>query len=296
MIEWTNKGWPEALCNSHTGNTDGDPTSLMQGSSISPLVYRRLASEQTAVASLIGFSDSNDVTISARGRGGEQVGLQYVSANYFPSLGVAPLLGRVFSQDDDRVGREVVVVISHRLWQRMFEGRADAVGSTLRVNGVLTTIVGVAPRTFFGISIGEWVDVFTPLAAKVTLTRAPGDTSPLAEDAMYWWVRQIARLSPGADATTARAAADAAVSATGRPRGRDPCGRRDPDPGDLVGAARIRPHRNRRRPRAVGAASPGRPGAAHRLCQRREPACSRAPSGGSANRPCAWPLAPAGGG
>ena len=204
LIEWTNKGWPEALCNSHTGNTDGDPTSLMQGSSISPLVYRRLASEQTAVASLIGFSDSNDVTISARGRGGEQVGLQYVSPNYFPSLGVAPLLGRVFSQDDDRVGREVVVVISHRLWQRMFEGRADAVGSTLRVNGVLTTIVGVAPRTFFGISIGEWVDVFTPLSANVTLTRAPGDTSPLAEDTKYWWVRQIARLRPGQEATTAQ--------------------------------------------------------------------------------------------
>ena len=40
---------------------------------------------------------------------------------------------------------------------------------------------------------------------------------------------------------------------------------------DLVGAARVRPDRNRRRPRTVGAASPGRPGAAHRLCQRREP-------------------------
>jgi predicted permease len=203
LIEWTNKGWPEALCNSHSGNTDGDPTSLMQGSSVSPIVYRQLASVQSAAASLIGFSDSNDVTISARGLGGEQVGLQYVSANYFQSLGITPFLGRALSQDDDHVGSEVVVVISHRLWQRMFEGRAGAVGSTLRVNGVLATIVGVAPRAFFGISIGEWVDVFTPLAAKVTLTRAPGDTSPLAEDAMYWWVRQIARLKPGADARTA---------------------------------------------------------------------------------------------
>ncbi len=101
----------------------------MQGSSVSPLLYRRLAAEQTAVASLIGFSDSNDVTISVRGRGGEQVGLQYVSANYFQSLGVAPA-GRPSrsSPDDDRVGRQVVVVISHRLWQRMFEGRADAIG------------------------------------------------------------------------------------------------------------------------------------------------------------------------
>ena len=114
----------------------------MQGSSVSPLLYRRLAAEQTAVDSLIGFSDSNDVTISVRGRAGEQVGLQYVSANYFQSLGVAPSVGRAFSPDDDRVGRKVVVVISHRLWQRMFEGRADAIGATLRVNGVLTTVVG----------------------------------------------------------------------------------------------------------------------------------------------------------
>ena len=76
----------------------------------------------------------------------------------------------------------------------MFEGRADAIGATLRVNGVLTTVVGVAPQRFFGISIGNWVDVFTPLAAKVTLTRGPGDTRPAAEDAKDWWVRQIARL------------------------------------------------------------------------------------------------------
>jgi len=203
LIEWTNQGWPEALCDSHTGNTDGDPTSRMQGSSISPLVYRRLAAEQTAVASLIGFSDSNDVTISARGRGGEQVSLQYVSANYFQSFGMAPTPGRTFSHEDDRVGREVVVVISNRLWQRMFDGRADAVGSTLRVNGVLTTVVGVAPPNFFGISIGEWVDVYTPLAAKVALTHPPGDTRPLAEEAKYWWVRQIARLKPDVDAASA---------------------------------------------------------------------------------------------
>ena len=200
LVEWTNQGWPEALCDSHTGNTDGDPASRMQGSSISPLVYRRLAAEQTAAASLIGFSDSNDVTIAGRGRGGEQVGLQYVSANFFQSLGMTPTSGRAFSHDDDRVGGQVVVVISHRLWQRMFGGRADAIGATLRVNGVLTTIVGVAPPAFFGISIGEWVDVYSPLAAKVALTRAPGDTRPLAEEPKYWWVRQIARLKPGLDA------------------------------------------------------------------------------------------------
>jgi predicted permease len=204
LIEWTNQGWPEALCNSHTGNTDGSGDSRMQGSSVSPLLYRRLAAEQTAVVALIGFSDSNDVTVSVRGRAGEQVGLQYVSANYFQALGVTPMPGRPVVPDDDHVGRPVVVVISHRLWQRVFEGRENAIGSTLRVNGVLTTIVGVAPPGFFGLSIGEWVDVFTPLAARATLTRVPGDTSPLAEDAKFWWVRQIGRLGPGAEEATAR--------------------------------------------------------------------------------------------
>jgi predicted permease len=203
LIEWTSHGWPEALCNSHTGNTDGDPTARMQGSSVSPLLYRQLAAEQSAVESLIGFSDSNDVTISVKGRAGEQAGLQYVSANFFQSLGVAPQAGRAIASEDDRVGRPVVVVISHRLWQRMFDGRPDAIGATLRVNGVLATVVGVAPERFFGISIGNWIDVFTPLAAKVALTRGPGDTKPQAEDAKYWWVRQIARLGPGVDAAIA---------------------------------------------------------------------------------------------
>ena len=174
LIEWTSHGWPEALCNSHSGNTDGDPTARMQGSSVSPLLYRQLAAEQTAVESLIGFSDSNDVTISVKGRAGEQAGLQYVSANFFQSLGVAPQAGRAIASEDDRVGRPVVVVISHRLWQRMFEGRADAIGATLRVNGVLATVVGVAPERFFGISIGNWIDVFTPLGGEGRAHTGPG--------------------------------------------------------------------------------------------------------------------------
>jgi predicted permease len=201
LVEWVSPGWPEALCESHTGSTDGDPTSHIQGSSISPLLYRELAARQTAAAALVGFSDTNDVVLTARGRGGEEAPLQYVSANYFRALGVLPVRGRAIDASDDRVGQPVVVVISHRLWRRLFGGRPDAIGASLRVNGVAATVVGVAPPPFFGLSIGEWVDVYAPLAARVALTRSPDDPTPAAETTTFWWVRVMARLAPGQEAS-----------------------------------------------------------------------------------------------
>jgi predicted permease len=198
LLQWTSHGWPEVLCDSHTGNTTGNPESQMQGSSFSPLLYRRLAAELGAAAPLVGFSDSTTVTVTVRGRGGEEAALQYVSGNYFEELGVAPVLGRPLSADDDRVGREVVVVISHRLWQRLFGGTPDVLGRPLRVNGTVATVVGVAPARFFGLSIGEWVDVFAPLAARMTLTQTAGEPGE-AERADGWWVRQLVRVRPGED-------------------------------------------------------------------------------------------------
>jgi len=199
LLEWRSAGWPDALCDSHSGNTDGSPSTFLQGSSMSPDVHRRLAATQTAASALIGFSDNQDVIISLRGRGAEQASLQYVSTNYFPALGVTPLVGRSHAAADDKIGAEPAVVISHRLWQRLFGGRKDVIGDPIRINGIAATVVGVAPPQFFGLSVGSWVDLYVPLAARVTLTRSPDDTRPLAEEAKYWWVRQVVRLKPGAD-------------------------------------------------------------------------------------------------
>jgi predicted permease len=197
LISWKAPGWPDALCDSHRGNTDGNPYKEMVGSSFAPALHRAMARQSTQGAAIIGFSDSANVTITMGRRGGEEVSLQYVSGNYFHELGLVPAAGRPLLDADDRVGAPLAVVISHRLWRRQFGGRQDVVGSTLRVNGAIATIAGIAPAGFFGLSIGEWVDLYAPLSAEVELTRSADAAEPPAERSNYWWVRQMIRVPAG---------------------------------------------------------------------------------------------------
>jgi putative ABC transport system permease protein len=70
------------------------------------------------------------------------------TADLFPALGVAPLKGRAFTEDEDKSGSDGVVVISHSLWQRRFGGDAEVVGKTLTLDGQACTVVGVMPASF----------------------------------------------------------------------------------------------------------------------------------------------------
>lgn len=204
LIEWsTTQGWPEALCHSLTGDTSGSPYSVMRGSSIAPGIYRQLAKEQHGFGALIGFSDPGPVVVASGGEPAKQFQLEYVSANFFHALGRSPQLGRAFSIADDRAGQPPLVVISDRLWHKRFAGREDVLGQTLRVNNVPVQIIGIAPAGFFGMQIGEWVDLYAPLSALVTLSpRAKLDESFGGADT-YWWVRQVGRLKPGVSETQA---------------------------------------------------------------------------------------------
>ncbi|HET7131098.1 MAG TPA: ABC transporter permease, partial [Gammaproteobacteria bacterium] len=68
-----------------------------------------------------------------------------VPASYFRVLGIAPVLGRDFTPDEDRYGAPLVAIVSHALWQSAFGGRADAVGATVTIDGASHIVVGVAP-------------------------------------------------------------------------------------------------------------------------------------------------------
>jgi predicted permease len=70
-----------------------------------------------------------------------------VPANFFPLVGVEPLLGRVFSDEEEKLG-ERVVVLSYGLWQRQFGGSAHAIGSDLLMDGRKSRIIGVMPPQF----------------------------------------------------------------------------------------------------------------------------------------------------
>jgi predicted permease len=86
-----------------------------------------------------------------------------VSDNYFPALGVRPAIGRFFRADEvSRTGGEAVAVISHRLWQDRFQGSADALTRTLRINGRELAVIGVTPEEFQGTTAGLQFDAWFP--------------------------------------------------------------------------------------------------------------------------------------
>ncbi|HTS78868.1 MAG TPA: ABC transporter permease [Bryobacteraceae bacterium] len=83
-----------------------------------------------------------------------------ISSDFFPTLGVQPVLGRTFRPDDDQVGAAPVVILSGGLWSREF-GSVNVVGKSLVLNGASYTIIGVIPASFR--FYGNERDVYTPI-------------------------------------------------------------------------------------------------------------------------------------
>ncbi len=120
-----------------------------------------------------------------------------VSASFFPILGVTPLLGRTFRAEENGIGRENVVVLSHTLWMNTFGGDSSIVGRTIPLNGIATEVVGVM-RPSFGYPVRE-VEVWTPLTV-------PEDEYGFRSAGSY---SAIARLKPGVTLEQAQADMDA---------------------------------------------------------------------------------------
>src|ERR1700691_4980070 len=101
----------------------------------------------------------------------ESISAEVVSGNYFDSLGVSADRGRLLSAADDITkSGHPVVVLGYAFWQRRFGGASDILGKTARVNNSLMTIIGIAPRGFFGVDVGRNPDVYVPLAMKAEMT------------------------------------------------------------------------------------------------------------------------------
>src|SRR5436190_3489863 len=114
--------------------------------------YRHLRDRVPELASLAAFQASSQ-TIGIRRIGAaitESVPGEFVSGNYFATLGVAAAAGRLLDASDDRPGAEPVFVISHRIWLSRLGGDPALVGTSFLVLGQPMTLAGVAARGCFG--------------------------------------------------------------------------------------------------------------------------------------------------
>jgi predicted permease len=135
------------------------------------------------------------------------------TGNYFRVLGVSAVVGRVFTEDDDKLSASPVAVISYPYWQKRFAGEKSVVNRVVSMSGQMVTIVGVTPKGFFGHQkLGnDPPDITVPLAFDAVFSppapQPPGQPAPLPRMSQptYWWLQVFGRLKPGSTIEQARA-------------------------------------------------------------------------------------------
>ena len=137
-----------------------------------------------------------------------------VTPSYFSTLGVRPVLGRVFDETWERPGRDPAVVVSYRFWQNHLGADPAAVGTTLRINGHACTVLGVGPREFLGASPMFFVaDLWLPLSVGGSVAPELADNALERRDLGMFQV--IGRLRPGVTVSRAEAQLSAAARRAG---------------------------------------------------------------------------------
>src|SRR5215468_2105723 len=164
-------------------------------SELSNALWEKIRQSQEAFSGIFAWGNG-DFYVGDGGDARRAKGL-YVSGDFFSTLGVTPLQGRLFTTADDRRGcGNPGAVISYEFWQSYLGGANSAIGSPLRIQDRLFTVIGVTPPGFFGLEVGQGFDVALPLCAREARALDRLD---------YFWLVVMGRLKP--DWTLAQAAA-----------------------------------------------------------------------------------------
>jgi len=124
----------------------------------------------------------------------------WVSGDYFSTLGVGPAAGRLLTRADDVRGCPPVVVLGYGFWQSEFGGSMSVIGKTISLDRAPHVIIGVADPSFFGVDVGESIQVYAPLCL-----------APVLDSRSDWYLHVIGR--PKTGVTPAQAAARLAALA-----------------------------------------------------------------------------------
>ncbi len=174
-------------------------------------LYKDVRSRTRALADIYaaGRLDVAEVDIAGTPRASEgtaeHTDVRLVTGNYFDILQVQAVRGRTFtSREDAFEGSAPVAVISDGYWQRRFAHHPSAIGSTITVNHVPLTIVGVMP-VGFGDVVGNATDMWVPMTMQPLLS----PQQQMLDDRNWSWLQMMGRLAPGVTLPQARAAVTA---------------------------------------------------------------------------------------
>ena len=192
---------PAELVQVSAPNQENYGGGMGDGSELSYAIYRDLRDHNSVFAGMFCRMAAT-VYVTAGGRTEVAQG-ELVSGTFFPVLGVQPVLGHLFTAEEDRsIGDHPVAVLGYGYWQSRFNLDPSVLGRTIRINGQAFEIVGVVRPEFAGIDIGQPPQIYVP----VTMQPALGPAWLQLEGRRFRFVQVFARLRSGITREQARAA------------------------------------------------------------------------------------------
>jgi putative ABC transport system permease protein len=171
---------------------DNNPAKRVDHSALSPAKLADLRGQVRSLQSLAGYY-LDDLNLTLPGET-HSLPAALTTGPFFQTLGATPLLGRTFTEADDKNGSPGVAILSYALWQQQFGGDAQVIGRRIELAQKSCTVVGVMPRDFiFPKEVGLW----TPAAF-------PGFFFQTPSARLSRFVTAIGRLSPGITLTQAQ--------------------------------------------------------------------------------------------
>jgi predicted permease len=165
---------------------------------VSEPLYRQIAGRTDLFSGVIASNRVQKVRFRPRtGDREEYAQREYVSGNYFRVLGVQPVMGRLFSAEDNRVpGGHPLAVLSYDLWRNHFGADPAALGRTVLVDQQPLTVIGVAAPGFYGVELERRAEIWVPFMMSSGQVTSPN----------MWWLSMIARKRPEVSRQRAQAA------------------------------------------------------------------------------------------
>jgi predicted permease len=170
--------------------------------------FAKLRDRSTTLDLSATESSFNRWNIRIAGGSQEEAGGRLVSEGYFSVFGVDPVIGRFFAKSDTNgVASDPYAVISYDYWQRRFDGKANVLGTPIRLYGAALTVIGVPSSGFHGETVGEAPDIWAPIMMEPLVK--PGrdwiheDLTKSIDKVM--WLHVFGRLKPGTSLARAQA-------------------------------------------------------------------------------------------
>jgi predicted permease len=182
-------------CDDHTEGAHPGGCSL-------PLPFFKEVQTQTSIFSHLAAFAGQQFDLSGNGPAKIVVG-EFISGDYFETLGIHAHLGRLLALTDDAPEAPAVAVLNYGFWQSSFGGSATAIGKTVRLNGIPFTIIGVTEPKFDALTLVNKYEIWVPLAQRSKLVP---HWNAKQDQMDSWWLIILGRVKEGTPVAQAQAA------------------------------------------------------------------------------------------